>query len=228
MKNLITIFSAFIISILSSKAQECTSYFKFSKGQKIELQLLDAKDKPTNLLKYEVLDFKPVNGGFSLVFDTQTFDAKGTLLAKGQSVGKCLNGSYMTDIRNISSDMIPKAADIRMDIEGSQMIYPAKMNVGDKLPDAEFSIVTSLATGMKLMTIKAKIENRTVETNETVETPAGKFDCLKITYTMTVNMMGTRTMQIEEYLSKGTGVVKQVTKDSKGKTKSTLILSKLS
>lgn len=210
-------------------AQECSEYFKLSKGMKIEMVSYDKKDKPVATVKTEVVDMKPVNGGMLLVLDSQTFDTKGRLLAKGQASGKCNKGDYITDVRNISSDMIPKAADIKVNIDGDKMVYPAGMKVGDKLPDAAINITSTLASGMNLMSISATIANRKVESLETVETPAGKFDCLKITYAMNTKMklLGSKSMICTEYLAKGVGVVKQEQFDEKGKKQSSMMLTKL-
>lgn len=221
----LTLFLLFAFNILN--AQDCSSYFKFSKGMKVEMTSFDKKDKPAAILKYEVLDYKPVNGGFSLVFSNETYDSKGKLLGKGESFGKCNNGDYITDIRNISSDMIPKSADIKMNIDGDKMVYPARMKVGDKLPDASIKISSSLSTGMTLMNITANITDRKVEANESIETPVGKFNCLKITYTLNTKFMGNRTMICHEYLADGIGVIKQEQFDEKGKKQSSLILTKL-
>jgi hypothetical protein len=194
---------------------------------KIEMTSFDKKDKPSAILKYEVLDYKPVNGGFSLVFSNETYDSKGKLLAKGESFGKCNNGDYITDVRNISSDMIPKSADIKMNIDGDKVVYPARMKVGDKLKDASIKISSTLSSGMTLMNITANITDRKVESAESVETPVGKFDCLKITYTLNTKFMGNRTLICNEYLANGIGVIKQEQFDEKGKKQSSLILTKL-
>lgn len=217
----------FIVSTIISYAQECSGYFKFSKGMKIELNSFDNKDKLTAVLKYEVIDYKAVSGGFSFVFSTQTYDPKGKLLAKGESFGKCNNGDYITDVRNISSDMIPKSADIKMNIDGDKLVYPAKMKVGDKLPDASIKISSTLASGMTLMNITANITDRKVEAMETVETPAGKFECLKITYILNTKFMGNRTLICSEYLANDIGVIKQEQFNEKGKKQSSSILTKL-
>ena len=208
-------------------AQDCGSYFAFQKGLKFELTSYDKKDKPTALLKYQILDFKPVNGGTSLVFSNETYDAKGSLLAKGESAGKCIGGNYYTDVRNISSDLIPKAANLTMSITGDPLMYPAKLAAGDKLKDASFTIKSALESGMTLMTINATLTGREVAGTETVETPAGTFECVKIRYTLNVRMMGNRTLTGFEYLAKGIGVVKSEQFDAKGRKQSSLLLTKL-
>ncbi|WP_019991199.1 hypothetical protein [Rudanella lutea] len=209
------------------RAQECTGYFAFQKGLKLELTSFDKKDKPAAILKYQIVDYKPVNGGVSLVFANETYDPSGKLLAKGESFGKCVSGNYFTDVRNISSDMIPKAANLRMDVTGDQLAYPANLNVGDKLKDASVTVKSSLESGMTLMTLTANIVDRQVVGMETIDTPAGKFDCVKITYTLNMRLMGNRTLKGTEYLARGIGVVKSEQVNEKGQKQSSLVLTKL-
>lgn len=223
----IILFLALLTGSIALRAQDCGSYFAFQKGLKFELTSYDKKDKPAALLKYQIIDYKPVNGGTSLVFSTETYDPKGKLLAKGESFGKCIDGSYYTDVRNISSDMIPKAVNLRMDITGDQLTYPAKLNVGDKLNDASVTVKSSLENGMTLMTLTVNIVDRQVAGMETVETPAGTFDCVKITYTMNMRLMGNRTLKGTEYLAKGIGVVKSEQVNEKGQKQSSMMLTKL-
>lgn len=218
-----------LLSILNFglQAQECSTYFNFTKGARAELTSYDGKNKVVAQMKYLISDFKPASGGFLLVIETETYDAKGNLLAKGESYGKCKNGGYSTEIRNISSAMIPKSADIKMNIEGDELVYPSAMKTGDKLPNASFKIGAALSSGMNIMNATGDITNRKVEGMVTVETPAGKFDCQKITYDLALKLLGNRTYKTEEYLAKGIGVVKQVQYNDKGKIESSLILTKL-
>ena len=223
----ILLFLALLTGHIAVRAQDCGGYFAFRKGLKFELTSYDKKDKPAALLKYQVIDYKPVNGGTSLAFSSETYDPKGKLLAKGESFGKCIDGNYYTDVRNISSDMIPKAANLRMDITGDQLTYPAKLSVGDQLKDANITVKSSLESGMTLMTLTANITDRQVAGMETVDTPAGRFDCVKITYTMNVRLMGNRTLKGTEYLAKGIGVVKSEQVNEKGQKQSSMMLTKL-
>jgi len=211
----------------TTQAQDCGSYFVFRKGQKFELTSYDKKDKVAALLKYEVLDYKPVNGGTSLVFNVETYDPKGTLLVKGQSAGKCVNGSYYTDVTNVSSAMVPKAANMTVNISGDQLVYPTPLNPGDKLKDASYSIKSGMQGGMTLMTLNVNIVDRKVAGMETITTPVGSFECTKITYTMNMRFMGNRSVNCVEYLAKGVGVVKSEQTDDKGRKQSSMMLTKL-
>ena len=208
-------------------AQDCGVYFSSQKGMKIEMVSYDKKDKATAIIKYELIDVKPVADGTALTFSNETYDTKGKLLAKGESTGKCVGSDYYTDIRNLNSEMIPKSADIKMSVTGEQLIYPANLAVGDQLKDASLNVKSGFEGGLTIMNLTANIVDRKVEGFETVETPAGKFDCVKITYTMNMKFMGNRTIKGVEYLAKGIGVVKTEQFDDKDKKVSSLLVTKI-
>lgn len=208
-------------------AQECSGYFALQKGLKMELVSYDKKDKPAAILKYEVVDYKPVNGGISLSFSNQTYDGKGKLLAKGDVSGKCVNGEFYSDVRNIGSEMLPKSADIEVNVTGDQLIYPNNLKAGQKLKDAVVTIKSGMKGGMTLINMTVTITDRTVQGFETVETPAGKFECAKITFNTLAKLMGKHSTKTTEYMAKGIGVVKSEQYDEKGKKISSLVLTKL-
>lgn len=217
----------FCFSFINLKAQDCSSYFSFQKGMKMELTNYDKKDKVSAVLKYEILDYKSTGNGMTLSIKNETYDAKGKLIVKGESSGTCKDGEYMADLRNIGTDMIPKTADLQMEYSGDQLVYPANLKEGQQLKDASINIKASMTGGMTLMNLTANIIDRKVAGFETIETPAGKFDCAKITYTMKVKFMGNRTLDCAEYLAKGIGVVKSEQFDDKGKKQSSMMLTKL-
>ncbi len=210
----------------SVQAQNCSPYFAFPKGQKFELTNYDKKDKVSAVTKYEVLDVKAISDGTAFVVETATYDLKGSLLAKGEANAKCVGGIFYTDVRNISSDMMPRSANVTVDITGDQLMYPAQLAPGDKLKDATFTAKTAMG-GMNLMTLTANIVDRKVAGMETVTTPAGSFECVKITYTINMRLMGNRTISAVEYLAQGVGVVKSEQLDDKGRKLSSTLLTKL-
>ena len=222
MKNPLTLCLLLILT-QTAYSQDCGPYFAFRKGTKMELTSYDKKDKPIVLTKYEMIDYKPVADGTSLVFSTATYDAKGNLLVKGESVGKCSGGRYYTDVRNIASDMMPKSANIDVDVSGDLLAYPATLSAGDKLPNASINMKASMGS-ITILNTTVNITDRQVVGLETVETPAGRFDCVKITYTLT---MRNRSMDAAEYLAKGIGVVKSEQVDSNGRKQSSTMLTRL-
>lgn len=89
------------------------------------------------------------------------------------------------------------------------------------------STVRCLLGGMQKLSLA--ISKGVYEGTETVETPAGKFDCLKLSYQMKTAMGGpVENHQITEWYAKGTGLVKQVTTDKKGKVLKETLLESIS
>jgi hypothetical protein len=71
-------------------------------------------------------------------------------------------------------------------IETSGLEFPLKATVGETLPDAEYAVVIS--QGDSTRTIKSHIKERKVESQEEVTTPAGTFNCFKITSLIETDM----------------------------------------
>ncbi len=210
-------------------SQDCNSgYFAFKKGTRMQLTSYDKKDKITATMNYEVKDVQPDGGGIKLVFANETYDAKGNLLAKSDVSGQCANGEFTTDVRNLSSDMMPNSADMEVSVSGDQLVYPHALTAGQKLKDASITVKSSMKSlGMTIMNTTFNIIDRKVAGFETVETPAGKFDCVKISYTTSFKFMGNRTAKSVEYVAKGVGLVKSEQYDDKDRKQSSLLLTKL-
>jgi hypothetical protein len=225
-RSFLTAFAFLFISLFSI-AQDCGGYFAFKKGMKVEMTSFDKKDKPALTTKYEVIDYKPIDGGISMSFLHEAYDNKGKLVSRSESTGKCVGGDYYTDIRNISSDMMPKSPDMKITVTGDQMVYPRDLKVGDNLKDASINVKTGFEGGMTIMNMNANITNRKVEAYETIETPAGKFDCAKLTYTMNMKFMGNRTLKCTEYIAKGIGLVKTEQYDEKGNRQTYMVVTKI-
>jgi hypothetical protein len=70
--------------------------------------------------------------------------------------------------------------------------------------------------------------DRTVTGTETIDTPAGKFDCFIISSQTEVKMLMTKTGTSKSWIAKGVGLVKQEDYNKKGKLISSEILTEFS
>ena len=230
MKNFIKILTPLIYfsSISCIYAQEiCNTFFASEKGTKIEMANYDKKDKLVNKNKYEIVDSKPIAGGREFIIQTEIIDANDKLISKVEQNAKCINGDYVTDVRVANPEMMQKDANVKVTIDGDKLFYPSNLSVGEKLKDASVTLKTEMG-GMTIMNMTINITERKIEAYETIETPAGKFDCAKITYKMNMKFMGNRTYNSVEYLAKGIGIVKSEQFDDKGKKQSSMIITKIS
>ena len=68
-------------------------------------------------------------------------------------------------------------------------------------------------------------EDRIAEARETVEVPAGKFECIRFSEKMIIKIMGQNQETVNTYwLSPGTGMIRQTTEAMNGMVKTTLEL----
>ncbi len=221
MKKLLLILNIFLIS-LAVNAQDCNPYFNIKQGTVIERASYDSKDKLVNKSVETVIENKKTSNGFRITTTTEASDAKGKSLTKMDVESSCINGVYSTDLSEIIEKMLPADAKEKVKVEADKIIYPKSMKKGDKLPKASMSISAG-----KLINITYEISNRIVQGKETITTPAGKFECIKITSDINLKFMGNKNFKTVEYIAPNIGVVLQEQYTQKGKLESKSIIQKV-
>ena len=115
---------------------------------------------------------------------------------------------------------------MEMQVEGGSMEMPAIMKAGDILKNGDMKI-SFASGGMYIMNMTFNISNRKVDAVENITTPAGTFECYKITYDIATKMMvNVKTKGIEWY-SKGVGLVKSESYSNDGKLLGSNVLASL-
>ncbi len=210
-----------------AQTNDCNGYFAYKAGTKMDITLYDKKDKVSAVLRYEVKKNTPTATGADFLFHNEHFDGKGTLLTKGDYDVQCKNGQVFCDVRNIFASFASISANAEVEITGDKLVYPHNLKAGQTLPNAEMNMKSSMS-GITVLNMDMKVTNRKVEGFEIVETPAGKFECVKISYDNDIKMtLMKRQGRTTEYLAKGVGIVKSESFDAKGKKTNSQILTKL-
>ena len=106
-------------------------------------------------------------------------------------------------------------ANMEVSIEGEDLTIPKKLTEGQELPDASTNIKAGTG-GINIVNMTVNITDRRVLGKESVTTPAGTFDCYKVTQTTDVKMMLGKEFSSIEYYAEGIGVVRSETYDKKG------------
>ncbi len=166
-------------------------------------------------LIYRVSDVKKDAGSITSKVNSEIQDKNGKLIGSGASTMQCTNGALKMDMKM----MIPveNQAMYSADAKGSSayMEYPASMNVGDKLPNANFSMDMNMNTGIQGH-VELDVTERMVAGKEKITTSAGTWDAYKITskQKMLIRMgIGIpRRDEVTEWYVPGFGVVKTVSK----------------
>ena len=217
------------LTFAAAHAQEaCNAYFPFEEGVVLEYQYYNKKDKPEGSSYMEITALeKTGEGGIEATVTSRFSDKKGKEVYDGSYVVRCEGSTlYMDMSKLIPSQMLESMGEMKTTMEGDGLVIPADLAVGQSLPDAEMTIELAGGGLGNLMNMNYSITNRQVEAKETVTTPAGTFDCFKITYDTSMKMMMNKTFQSAEWYAEGVGVVKSATYDKKGRLDSYMVLNK--
>jgi hypothetical protein len=200
-----------------SFAQDCAGYYFLQTNKTIEMTLTDKKGKPTGKAIYRVSDVTNSGGAVTAKVKTETFDKKGKSMGTGNSTMVCENGRMKIDMQvNIPVQNGGKGDAGAMTgaakAEDMYVEYPSSMKAGDELKDAHCVMEVEVQKGMT-QKITMDVTNRKVEGKERITTPAGSWDCFKITSRSKIRMevMGIGVpVQLEqsEWFAPDFGVVK--------------------
>ncbi len=225
-KSLLFVSAIFISQQVFS--QGCDAFYPMKKGSVIETQTFSAKDKLTGSNRQTILDLTTGANSASVKVKSDAFDAKGKELTSQELVMKCENGVFIMDMKNF---LDPKAMgggkDMEIKVDAQDMEYPQSLSAGMTLKDASIKISMG-SGGMTFMSMETRIFNRKVEGVESITTPAGTYECFKLSYDCEVKSIVKATVKGVQYVSKGVGVVRSETYDKNGKLTDYTVISKTS
>jgi len=182
--------------------------------------------KESGKITYVVSDSKKSGSITTATINSEFIDAKGKSITKATNNVKCENGvmqmNMKTFIPAVQQEQMKSGTANASDV---YLEYPANMSVGDQLKDGQFNMDYESAGGLK-SSIEISITDRKVEGKETVTTPAGTWECYKITAENKIvsKIAGIGIpirMSVTEWYAPGFGVVK--TESKTGKTEITAI-----
>lgn len=209
-------------------AQDCTAYFPSTKGVEMETQYFDAKDKLMSVSRYTVLGVEELADGIKI---------KTRLRVEPQGRGEpfeddfdfyCKGNTFYFDMKQYMKDMqMDQFEDMDVHVTTEDLAFPAQLHPGDILKDASITISVS-SGGMKLMSMVVSITDRKVEGLESVTTPAGTYECAKVSYNVVTKSMFTITMKSIAWYASGVGAVRTEDYDKKGKLAGYSVLTRFS
>ncbi|HEV8287097.1 MAG TPA: hypothetical protein VGQ09_22465 [Chitinophagaceae bacterium] len=223
MKNVILLLFVFVS--FHAFSQKCADYYFLQNNKTIEMTITNKKGKESGKLVYNISNVKKTGNTISATVNSDFFDKNGKSISKATNNVQCENGTLMMDMKML----IPSAQQQQMgDISASGTIsyleYPANMKEGDALKDASFSMDFKSQAGLGGH-ISIDMTNRKVAGKEDITTPAGTWNCYKITYhSKMVFKMGIgipMNAEVTEWYAPGFGVVK--TDSGNGTTEITAI-----
>lgn len=224
MKTL-TLISVFFGIFFQSIAQDCVFYCPVKEGTITETKHYNAKDKLQSTDKQTILS-KTVNGSdVAVTVKSESYDEKDKLQYSKNLTFECKNGIFYFDMQNmLDPQAMSGYKDMQVKITAKNLEMPQKLVPGTTMADGNMQVQLS-NQGMTLMNMTVNVTNRKIEASEKITTPAGTFDCYKITYDVETKMMFKVQSKGVEWIAKEVGVVRSESYDSKGKLMGYSVLS---
>jgi len=207
----------FSLTTVSLSAQECEIYKDYKEGTSTKMVHYDKKDKPTGFTMTTVKEKKNIPGGVSLLFH-QKYDDYEDYTFESEFNVRCENGTVIVDMgKMLDPNMMTAYENMEFEVNADDLSIPKNAKPGDQLNDGTITVNVDTGTPVTV-SISVTLSNRKVESREQVTTPAGTFDCLKITYDMESKVGFVKIKSsAAEYYSSTNGVIKSETFNKKGK-----------
>lgn len=225
MKKIILLFvSVYIVQEVNAQCNN--PYYQLKEGTIIEMENYNQKDKLEGRTETMVTNFDETSTGYVATIAYKFYDKKDKVVTEGEYNLECENGIIKIDMSSfIPAESMTAFQDMEVEVTMDQLNYPANISAGQNLDDASIKISTQ--NSPIPMNMVFDITDRKVDGKESVTTPAGTFDCYKISYnTRSKMMMANMSFKNVEYLSEKCGTVKTETYRSNGKLTGYTLLTK--
>lgn len=217
---------------LQLNAQECNEYFPLENGTRWVLESFNQKNKFQSKSIQTVQDAKSVDGGFEGRMTGEVIDDKDNVISKIDYQLKCQEDYFYVSMNSmLSPEQMGAYEGMDIEVDGDFLELPSKMEPGMQLKDAAITVkVTN--SGVPIMSMTVEIFDRKVAGFETITTPAGDFDCVKIAYSARTQMGQAIPIKVNtsgaEWFARGTGLVRSESYNKKDKLVTYSVLTEFS
>jgi hypothetical protein len=226
MKKSLLLLLAGMISFLG--IAQCNDYYVFEHGDEWTYENFTAKNKSAGKNLQKVTAYEKTSSGFIATINSIFIDEKGKNVMEGDMDYTCDNGTIIIDMRKfIPKEQQQAFGSYEMKMESENLELPSKLAVGQSLKNGS---ITMTALGSPIpMTLSVMITDRKVEGKESITTPAGTFDCYKISSKSTTRSQMGIKMTFEfsstEWVAEKVGMIKSETFDKNGKPNGYTVLT---
>jgi hypothetical protein len=229
MKLLLTILLTLFISL--EILGQCNSFFPLKENVRYEYELFDRKEKMTGKMSHTLKNVSGSGDNMSATLIQDLYDPKkDDKISSSELSWKCVNGVLHFDMKSMTlamdngQEMNMGETGMSLDVTGDQLDLPSELSVGQTLKDVTYTIKMSMGT-MTLMNRTFYVTDRKVESQENVTTPAGTFNCYKMTF-VTSDEKGRNTTSAVWY-AKDAGMIKSENYKDDGKLASRQVLVRM-
>jgi len=201
----------FLMSSFISYAQKC-DYYYLQNNKVVEMTLTNKKGKETGKNVYTISNVNKTGNTTTSTVNSEMFSDKGKTIAKATNNVSCTNGVLMMDMKMlVPSPQQEQMGAAAANASNVYLEYPADMKEGDALKDGDFSMDFKSGSGIN-GNVSVNITDRKVLGKESITTPAGTWECFKISsknkITMKIGIGIPIRADVIEWFAPGFGVVK--------------------
>ncbi len=205
----------------------CLGYFPIEEGLKFELTSYDKEGQATTIARHEVVFFEAYEGKVSGEYTSIVSLPDGEELSQNNYEVECKDGAlHLPYTVMLAPGLLEKYVTMDLTVSGEGVSLPMKLEKGMELEDG-FTEVEVASGEVKLITMRFEPFNRKVIGQETITTPAGTFECFKVTYDLDMKIIIPKLVKVIDWYAEGIGLVKQELKNKKGKPMGSMMLTNL-
>ena len=211
---------AIIITSFSFLPADCSSLLFFKEGSQSTMTSYNSDGKLIGTTKPSYTKVTKTTNGATVSATQENYDKKGKLSTTSNYTIKCDKGTLYFDLKMMMPDQQAEAyKDFEMVVEGAEKEMPSDLVVGNNLKDAHvnFTFKTKEGNEMPMMKMSVKISNRKIEAKENITTPAGTYECYKITEDVEIKTMFTIKVKSINWFNPNVGTVKTESYKENGK-----------
>lgn len=209
-------------SSLKGNSQGDDMYYCMRKGALLSYTNYDPKGDIESKYSYKVASIEDKNSEAEVLYEFQFWDKTGAPLFEDN--GRLDMNIHLKDgVTTTYMDNLSKAKSIQDVItKGDVSSIPSELSIGKPINDG------AINSHIKGFTVVFSYTDRKPIASEAVTTPAGTFQCIKMTETGKNKIMfSTKEFHIISWYAKGIGIVKQLIYDKEDRLLRSVVLTDL-
>ncbi len=215
--RIITLLLVLALSV-NGMAQNCRSYLLLQPGKTVEMTIYNKKGKEDGKQVWNIGTVKNQGSSTLATVKSEFFDKKGKSLNKAENQIKCTGGALNMNMKMMLNEDQVKSWGENAEVKatGEFLEYPANLKEGDNLPDGNLKMDIKTSQNLNI-SVELEVTERKVVSKESVSSPAGNWDCLKITSKQKIvsRVAGIGIpfkMDVTEWFAPGVGLIKTESK----------------
>ena len=206
---------------------KCSTFYPSKQGITWVIHQFDKRDKLSTIASYTLKHIAQGENGTTMTIAMRLIDGKNQKeLTTMEFKAICDGNTTKLDPESlVAPGIFDQYKNMEYSITGSGLSFPNELKVGENLPDGDVQMAVD--AGIMKINTAIRMTDRKVQSLEKVTTPAGTFDCFKITAINTLKMGMTQKNFSTQWIAEGVGLVQEETKKENGRLVSRSVLQSL-